>query len=420
MERLKDNDKIKLEDGREATVLRFLGEGAQGAVYMVTVDGVTKAMKWFRRQPDNRFIKNIRKNISDGAPSPLFLWPEAITKVRQGSLGYVMPMKPQGYYEFSKFLLAKVRFTSFRAIINAAMSLCDAFRLLHANGLSYQDLNDGGFFINPQTGEVRICDCDNVYPHGENSGILGKARYMAPEIVMGKQLPNRYTDRFSLTVIRVMMFCIDHPFEGFNVVKHPCLTEAIEQRLFGKDICFIFDKTKTINRPVRGVHRNVLTIWPLLPQHLKDVFTEQFSSQLLHNPPERMTEMQWMEVFVSLRDHLMRCPECGDETFVYPGEECINPRCNYKSGTFLNLSAGSRCIPLVKGNVLRFERKGTPAGIVFENPGQSDQLIIKNVDSAPWTVLTPSGKSLIVPPNGFMPVKKDLIINASTKFKITE
>lgn len=38
--------------------------------------------------------------------------------------------------------------------------------MLHRHGYSYQDLNDGNFFINPESGDVLICDNDNVMPQG--------------------------------------------------------------------------------------------------------------------------------------------------------------------------------------------------------------------------------------------------------------
>ena len=60
-------------------------------------------------------------------------------------------------------------------------------------------------FINPSNGDVMICDNDNVMANNERSGILGKARYMAPEIVAGG-IPDKYSDRFSLSVILFMLF----------------------------------------------------------------------------------------------------------------------------------------------------------------------------------------------------------------------
>lgn len=419
MKLLEPNDHVRLEDGREATVISFLGQGAQGAVYIVEIDGCQKALKWLGNKPDDRMIKNLRKNIKDGSPSPCFLWPEALTRVKCGCQGYVMPLKPEGSYEFTKFRLAKVRFTSFGAILRAAIGLCDAFRLLHAKGLSYQDLNDGGFFINPDTGEVAICDCDNVFPHGDNSGILGKARFMAPEVVTGTTLPNSYTDRFSLSVILFMLFCIDHPFEGFNVVKRPCMTEEIEHRLFGKELCFIFDKESDINRPVRGIHRNVLAMWPILPEALQEAFTTQFSRPLLDNSQDRMTEMQWLELLISVRDRLMRCPHCGDETFVANGATCLNPRCRCTIAVSMTLDGSGRSIPLLKGNVIRIDKADVPTAIVVEKPDVPGKYLLKNLTDKSWSVQTPSGKSITIAAGGFMPAKEGLIVNfGSLKLKI--
>lgn len=97
-----------------------------------------------------------------------------------------MKLRPKDYYEFGQYLLARAKFKSFEAMVNAAMKICEGFKALHLSGLSYQDLNDGNFFIHPETGDVLICDNDNVAPEGVTSGILGKARYMAPEVVTGK------------------------------------------------------------------------------------------------------------------------------------------------------------------------------------------------------------------------------------------
>jgi DNA-binding helix-hairpin-helix protein with protein kinase domain len=41
-------------------------------------------------------------------------------------------------------------------MVNAALNITAGFRALHNKGYSYQDLNDGNFFINPQNGNVLI------------------------------------------------------------------------------------------------------------------------------------------------------------------------------------------------------------------------------------------------------------------------
>ena len=213
---LKSGERVNLANAGYVTIIKELGRGGQGIVYLVDLNGEQKALKWYLNPPGEAFYKNLLNNIRTGAPSEAFLWPEYVTARQKGSYGYVMALRPKNYYEFGNFLLAKVTFKSFTAMLAAAMKICNGFMMLHRFGYSYQDLNDGNFFIDPYTGDVLICDNDNVMPEGERSGILGKARYMAPEIVGGK-MPNKYSDRFSLSVILFMLFYANHPFEGAKV-----------------------------------------------------------------------------------------------------------------------------------------------------------------------------------------------------------
>ena len=271
MTELSKNSIVSLVGGGTATIIKELGRGGQGIVYLVEVCGEKKALKWYLNAPDDKFYRNLAQNIASGAPSDAFLWPEYLTEKQQGSYGYIMKLRPQNYYEFGNFLLAKVSFKSFTAMLSAAMKICDGFMMLHRFGYSYQDLNDGNFFIDPQTGDVLICDNDNVMPQGEKSGIMGKARYMAPEIVAGG-IPDKYSDRFSLSVILFMLFYANHPFEGAKVVACPCMTEAFEKKFYGSEALFIYDPTDKSNLPVRGIHQNVIRRWPVFPQMLRDAF----------------------------------------------------------------------------------------------------------------------------------------------------
>ena len=99
---------------------------------------------------------------------------------------------------FSEFLLNQARFDSYEVMISAALNIVESFRLLHSLGFSYQDVNEGSFFINPGDGDVLICDNDNVAPNLVNLGVRGMPRYMAPEVVIDATRPNTQTDRFHL------------------------------------------------------------------------------------------------------------------------------------------------------------------------------------------------------------------------------
>ena len=239
---LKNGESVSLTNGSQAKVVKELGRGGQGIVYLVEVGGQKMALKWYFNNMGNWFYSNLEENISKGAPSEAFLWPEYLTTKQKGTYGYVMKLRLKDYYEFGQYLLARAKFKSFEAMVNAAMKICEGFKALHLSGLSYQDLNDGNFFIHPETGDVLICDNDNVAPEGVTSGILGKARYMAPEVVTGKTMPNKYTDRYSLSVVLFLLFYANHPLEGARVLACPCMTETYEKKFYGSEPIFIYDK----------------------------------------------------------------------------------------------------------------------------------------------------------------------------------
>jgi hypothetical protein len=68
-------------------------------------------------------------------------------KRKYDSFGYIMALKPNGYSDFSYILNNKIQFKSLEVMIKAALNIVNGFRALHRKGLSYQDLNDGGFSL---------------------------------------------------------------------------------------------------------------------------------------------------------------------------------------------------------------------------------------------------------------------------------
>lgn len=408
MTELSKNSIVSLVGGGTATIIKELGRGGQGIVYLVEVCGEKKALKWYLNAPDDKFYRNLAQNIASGAPSDAFLWPEYLTEKQQGRYGYIMKLRPQNYYEFGNFLLAKVSFKSFTAMLSAAMKICDGFMMLHRFGYSYQDLNDGNFFIDPQTGDVLICDNDNVMPQGEKSGIMGKARYMAPEIVAGG-IPDKYSDRFSLSVILFMLFYANHPFEGAKVVACPCMTEAFEKKFYGSEALFIYDPTDKSNLPVRGIHQNVIRRWPVFPQMLRDAFIEEFSKEKLQDPCTRMIEQNWKKIISSVRDSLVVCQHCAEETFVNVSDstdKCMN--CGKDVDLSKRLVINNRSLPLTQNTYIYIDEDNTPDGVVTTD--SNGFMLIKNISTETWTVETPSGKIKTVAPNEILPVKEGLKI----------
>ncbi len=402
--RLKKFQQVELADGRTVTVTDKLGEGGQGVVYRVKFDtGEEKALKWYFisyfKEP-KKFYNHLAENIKAGAPSAAFIWPEQLTKWIDGeSFGYIMDIFPAGYESFSKFLNAKVNFKSVKAMVNAALNIVSAFKSLHNKGYNYQDLNDGNFSINPATGKVLICDNDNVVGHGQYSGVLGKARYMAPEVVRGDKQPDKNTDRYSLAVILFMLLIGDHPLEGMKT-NVPALTNKYDKRFFGTQPLFIYDKDNDSNAPVPGLHQNAVTFWKYFPSFIKDAFQQSFSQDSLLNIRGRLLEQDWFNILMRLKSSIVRCPQCGEEIFLESDRETGCSKAHkIKPVGYLNFTKRSNqavTVPIFKDAVLYdyhvsgSEDFETVAAVIHEKPGKFG---LENKSSKSWFVTAPSGQS---------------------------
>ena len=413
---LKRGQTVHLTTGNmSCKVIEELGRGGQGIVYKVELGGKQMALKWYHVPPDDKFYKNLQKNVDAGAPSDAFIWPEFLTQKENGSYGYVMKLRPSGYYEFGQYLLARHQLKSLSAIFAAAMKICNGFKLLHRHGYSYQDLNDGNFFIRPEDGDVLICDNDNVFPQGEKSGIMGKARYMAPEIVAGG-IPDKFSDRYSLTVILFMLIYLNHPLEGEQVAACPCMTEGNEKKFYGSEALFIYDPSNHTNLPVRGVHTNVIRRWPAFPQLLRDTFTAELSQQKLQNPQSRMIEQEWEKIIAKVRDTLVYCPFCRQETFVNPAgttDKCLE--CGKIIDISHRLKYEDRSIVLTPWTSIFIDMDNRPD--VKVQITTAGELHLQNISNNSWNVETPSGKIRVVNVNDSLPARPGLKISFGTSIE---
>ncbi len=418
MKEFEQGKKIMTVSGDYLEIDKKLGEGGQGVVYRVNYQGRPLALKWYfgnKLSNPNIFYDNILNNIKSGAPTSAFLWPMELTRnpfntknkpadLTEDSYGYLMELRPQEYKEFSQFLLAKVRFSSLKAIANAALNIVNGFRELHAKGYSYQDLNDGNFFVNPVNGDVLICDNDNVAPYGKALGIAGKCRYMAPEVVMGKKLPDSHTDRFSLAVVLYLLLFLNHPLEG-KATLCPCLTEELERKFYGTDPIFVYDSTNDTNRPVRGVHSNEIKLWPLYPRFVREAFQKAFSREAMvgRDATHRMTERDWQKIFVSLRDSICRCPSCGEETYTEaedPTYKCINCGHEFKRLPVLNVKKYS--VVLSAGQKVYECHTDTDSSDFWKETGEvvaskmnPAALGLRNNSGKDWQAVLPNGNSKV-------------------------
>ncbi len=419
----KKGDSIPLLGGKSAKIISTLGEGGQGIVYSVEIDESTYALKWYTCRFENKkkFRENLQENIKRGSPDKRFLWPLFLTEEQNDNFGYVMNLRPKEYSDFSDFLNNKVDFPDTKTLILTALNLVNSFRKLHQEGLAYQDLNDGNFFINTQTGDILVCDNDNVTPGGiKNPGnVGGKPGYMAPEVFRGDKFPGVLSDNYSLAVILFKLFCLHDPLMGKAYVESICITEKREMELYGTHPVFIFNPSDDSNRPVKEIHGNPLKIWPRLPQYIRDAFIKSFVDGI-KNPNVRLPDNEWQKKLLRFLDETLVCPICGSEHMIYNFSEGqqMNFTCKHTFSYPRWLHVKDYKVPLFPGNKIRAchineasDDYAKIEGEVIMNKNNNSLWGIKNLSELTWTFSLPDGQLKTVERNSVVPIAKNMEIN---------
>ena len=411
-------------NGVNVKVEHFLGEGGQGSVYIVNYNGYKKAMIWYKKTRSGPrmldYYKYMKQKVTHEAPSPEFLWRLDVTEIVNGSFGCIMDIRPEGYNELSDYLLCKVKFKSYRAVINAALQIVAAFRNMHNSGYYFHNIDMDAFLINSQNGGVLICDNDNIAPYGTEMDIMGKPRYMAPEIVLRKNKPNSLSDRFSMSVILYILFCLNHPLEGKRYLVSG-LTPALQEKLYGSEPLFIMDPDDNSNGPHPVVHRNSIVVWPCLPDYMQKIFLTAFSQKAFQKPSARPREVDWLNVLTRFRSEIVAC-QCGNEIFTQQGEPCKCEECGRKANIPFRLLLCDYSIPAIKGNRIYRCQLGTcdekdalfpVAQVVVKN----DTCVwgLQNKTGIYWDAISATGMMKKVAPNEVVCLKEGIIIRVFGK-----
>jgi len=411
---LKDGQTVQTVTSRmPCTAEKFLGGGGQGEVYRANLGGQKVALKWyFPAQATVEQRAALEILIKKGPPSEKFLWPIELTESKDvPGFGYIMPLRgPQ--YKSIVDLMKRQAEPTFRALATAGLELANSFLGLHAMGYCYRDISFGNVFFEPNTGEILICDNDNVAVDGATEGgILGTPRFMAPEIVRGEARPSMQTDLYSLAVLLFYMLMVHHPLEGKRESSIKCLDLPAMNKLYGTDPLFIFDPQDDSNHPVEGFHDNALAFWPLYPVFIRELFTEAFTEGL-HDPQERIRESEWRAAMARMRDAIIYCPKCGSENF-YSAEKLKatgNPGMCWACNTTLVLPPRIRIDDAIV--MLNWDTKlyphhvdndrlydfSKPIAEVNQHPTDPSIWGLRNLGDEKWVITTDDGAILDVEP----------------------
>lgn len=412
-ELLSPGQELTSASGQICRVLRFLGGGGQGEVYAAEYCGSEVALKFFFPQiATDAQRAAIAYLVQKAPPDARFLWPlEIVTAAALPGFGYLMPLRPPGYKNIVDLMKRRID-PSFRALCTAGMQLADSFLKLHSLGLCYRDISFGNAFFEPDSGEVLICDNDNVAADGTGEAtILGTPRFMAPEIVRGEALPSTHTDLYSLAVLLFYFFVIHHPLEGAREAAIHCMDLPAMNKLYGSDPRFIFDPGDTSNRPVPGLHDNALLLWPLLPASLQKLFVRSFTDGLWDPRHGRVRESEWRAVLSQTRDQIFLCP-CGAENFydlasLMRAEDSRCWSCDQKLALPYRLRIDQKDLVMLNADTVLYPHHtistamydfSRPVAEVARHPQHPDVLGLRNLGDRRWVITLADGSMKDVEP----------------------
>lgn len=339
---MKKGDVKKGANGESYVLVKRLGRGGQAAVWKVVNKKTKKHYAYKEYKRDEYGIKgNIEALIKIGAIKDKngrvldsVVLPITTVDCPPEGFGYVMELVDLKDYTTVKKAWAgksKGKYPSADAICKIVKNFAEVFDALHRSyGLCYKDVNEGNIFFNPQTGDIKIIDNDNIgYP--DHFTIKGTSGYMAPEIVLGTKKPDHNSDRFSLAVFVYRLLVGGYPFEGPYVdaycKAHNVLPDTARKVVFGTDALFTWHPTDTrncISRLSDGQSRGQAMLWENLPGEIKALFINTFVTNLSEDRrAERATNASWIAAFDKIQRELVTCSRCGKVTFGGVNK-CIN------------------------------------------------------------------------------------------------
>ena len=364
------------------------------------------ALKWYFPQTAlPQQLEILKRLVEMGAPDKAFLWPEDLIFAPDGkTFGYIMPLRQKNYKGLVDLLKCRVEMSLYTRC-RIAYNLAGAYEKLHASGNCYRDINYNNLFFDPDTGDVLICDNDNVAPENMPGLVKGTYGFMAPEIIRGEAKPSRHTDQFSLAVLLFHLFCIAHPLLGKRESNIKCWDIHAQNMLYGTHPVFIYDPADDSNRPDPAVHGNAIAYWNVYPQELKDLFTESFTTGL--EPNRRVTEKRWMDLAANMMSGIRPCPKCGAEVFydtakAEKGHCCWNCKAPVTMAGVLQIGR-RRLLIQPDARLYRHQISGdydmhTVVGTVVRNPKNPALLGLRNDSQENWTYLKTDGTQLPIAP----------------------
>lgn len=306
---------IETVSGNKFVLGSIIGRGAQGVVYSEA--GGKYLIKLYypsgSTELDNRlleklsFVKRVKKPKN-------FI--EIKDLINMPYTGYVME-RIVGHKSLNTYLIPPQN-EPFPQWYNSGLGLRErlilgyviakAFNQLSESNLSYCDISGNNILvrIDNKGVSVRMIDVDNIYVAGNGQSlVMGTPRYIAPEVIKGKNSPDVFSDNYSLAVILFELLRVGHPYVSDEIADG---TPEQEEAAYAGEYDYVNDSNSS----------NMLPESAVFTTKLSDLFNRCFCGGKT-NRMLRPSAKEFEDALLDASNKIIKCPSCG--AWHYPRKE---------------------------------------------------------------------------------------------------